>query len=78
MLKASRILVAGTSKNENAYLKEVVDLKDEDTEYIRSAFREQRIKLGQLSTLTDAELEQIGLTQLGFREAVLSVIETLK
>jgi hypothetical protein len=40
-----------------------------------SVFKEQRIKRSQLSSLTDAKLQKMGLAQGGLRKAVLSVIE---
>ena len=56
-------------------LKEISDWKEEDTLTVKEIFKVQRIKLSQLSTLTDAKLKEDGLTQRGLREAVLSVIE---
>ena len=49
----------------------------EDTEIVKKVFGVQRIKLSQITTLTDAKLKEAGLTQLGLREAVLSVIENV-
>ena len=46
----------------------------EDTEIVKKVFRVQRIKLSQITTLTDAKLKEAGLTQRGLREAILSVI----
>jgi hypothetical protein len=59
-------------------LKQIEDWEEEDTDAVKKVFKEQRIKLSQLSSLTDAKLEKYGLFQGGLREAVLSVIETLK
>jgi hypothetical protein len=58
-------------------LESIVDWEKEDTEIAKKVFRVQRIKLTQLTTLTDAKLKEAGLTQLGSREAVLSVIENV-
>jgi hypothetical protein len=49
----------------------------EDTEIVKKVFGVQRIKLSQITTLTDAKLEKYGLIQGGLREAVLSVIENV-
>jgi hypothetical protein len=56
-------------------LKEISDWEEEDTLTVKEIFKVQRIKLSQLSTLTDAKLKEDGLTQRGLREGVLSVIE---
>ncbi|KAJ3308090.1 hypothetical protein HDV04_001826, partial [Boothiomyces sp. JEL0838] len=56
-------------------LKGISDWEEEDTEIVKEVFITQRIKLNQLSTLTDEKLKECGLKQLGLREAVLSVIE---
>jgi hypothetical protein len=42
---------------------------------IKVLFEGQDILIKQLTTLTDAKLKEVGLTQLGLRLAVLSVIE---
>jgi hypothetical protein len=56
-------------------LKQIEDWEDIDTEAVMNVFKEQRVKLSQLSSLTDAKLKEYGLVQGGLREAVLSVIE---
>jgi hypothetical protein len=53
----------------------IVGWEKEDTEMVKKVFGVQRIKLSQLTSLTDAKLEKYGLIQGGLREAVLSVIE---
>jgi hypothetical protein len=58
-------------------LEAIVGWEKEDTEIVKKVFGVQRIKLSQITTLTDAKLKEAGLTQLGLREAVLSVIENV-
>jgi hypothetical protein len=58
-------------------LESIVGWEKEDTEIVKKVFGAQRIKLPQFTTLTDAKLKEAGLTQLGLREAVLSVIENV-
>jgi hypothetical protein len=48
---------------------------DVQIEKIKRVLVEQDIDVMELSTLTDAKLKEVGLTQLGLRLAVLSVIE---
>jgi hypothetical protein len=58
-------------------LESIFGWEREDTEIVETVFGLQRIKLSQLTTLTDAKLEKYGLIQGGLREAVLSVIENV-
>jgi len=58
-------------------LEAIVGWEKEDTEIVKKVFGVQRIKLSQITTLTDSKLKEDGLTQRGLREAVLSVIENV-
>jgi hypothetical protein len=58
-------------------LNQFEDWDDEDTEEVKKVFKQQRIQLTQLSILTDAKLEKMGLAELGLREVVLSVTERI-
>ena len=58
-------------------LQAIIDWEKQDTEIVKNVFEAQRIKLFQLTALTDAKLKEDGLTQRGLREAVLSVIENV-
>ena len=44
------------------------------TNIITPAFQTNRIIPGVLSTLTDAELERIGIAELGLRKAIIKVL----
>ncbi|KAJ3267646.1 hypothetical protein HDV01_004585 [Terramyces sp. JEL0728] len=59
-------------------LKTEQGLNDIHIEIIKQVFNDQIIGFQQLNTLTDEELKECGLQQVGFRKAILKVIENNK
>jgi hypothetical protein len=45
---------------------------DDDIDIIKTVFQQQRIKVGMVSRLTDADLNEAGLAQVGLCNAVLA------
>lgn len=55
-------------------IREEVEYPDDVNSFIIPVFNTPRIGTRQLSSLTDAKLERIGIAQLGLREAILKVL----
>ena len=48
--------------------------KQRQLDLVRKVFDEQDVEFNTLSRLTDEKLKEVGITQLGLREAILAVL----